>query len=232
MSVTQERAASDASLMARANMDRMYRWQRHIYDLTRKPYLLGRDQVIEQIAPPPGGRVLEIGCGTGRNLVAAARRWSDASFYGVDVSDEMLKAAQASLVRAQMTSRIQLAWADATTFDPQRTYNVEAFDRVMFCYTLSMIPDWHAALSRALDALAPGGVLLIADFGDQRQLPGAFRRALRTWLSWFHVTPRVEMEQVVRDMALARGCQCEFRVLYRGYAFLASISSSSRAVSP
>ena len=51
-------------------MDRLYRHQRHIYDLTRKYYLLGRDELIAELDPPPHGTVLEIGCGTGRNLLA------------------------------------------------------------------------------------------------------------------------------------------------------------------
>ena len=56
-------------------MDGIYRHQRHIYDATRKFYLLGRDEMIEGLAVPSGGSVLEIGCGTGRNLIAAARRY-------------------------------------------------------------------------------------------------------------------------------------------------------------
>ena len=47
--------AADAS----GAMDRMYRRQRHIYDLTRKFYLLGRDELIAGLKPPPGGAVLE-----------------------------------------------------------------------------------------------------------------------------------------------------------------------------
>jgi len=50
-------------------MDRMYRHQRHIYDASRKFYLLGRDALITGLAPPKGGTILEIGCGTGRNLI-------------------------------------------------------------------------------------------------------------------------------------------------------------------
>ena len=55
-------------------MDRIYRHQRHIYDLTRKYYLLGRDELITALAPPGNGSVLEIGCGTGRNLLAVRLR--------------------------------------------------------------------------------------------------------------------------------------------------------------
>ncbi len=56
-------------------MDRVYRHQRHVYDLTRKHYLLGRDHLIDRLEPPAGGHVLELGCGTGRNLIAAAKRY-------------------------------------------------------------------------------------------------------------------------------------------------------------
>ena len=69
-----------------ALMNRIYRRQRHIYDFTRKYYLLGRDALIAQLRPQPGARVLEIGCGTGRNLILAARRYPDAHFFGIDVS--------------------------------------------------------------------------------------------------------------------------------------------------
>ena len=79
---------SDAALL----MDRMYRRQRHIYDATRKFYLLGRDDAIAALAPGPGEAVLEIGCGTGRNLIAVARRFPQAQVFGLDVSSEMLGA--------------------------------------------------------------------------------------------------------------------------------------------
>ena len=106
---------SDAALL----MDRMYRRQRHIYDLTRKFYLLGRDGAIASLKPGPGETVLEIGCGTGRNLVAVARRFPQAKVFGLDVSSEMLASARAAIRRAGLEERIALAQGDATDFDPQ-----------------------------------------------------------------------------------------------------------------
>ena len=40
-----------------AAMDAIYRRQRFIYDLTRRPYLFGRDQMVAELEPPPGGSV-------------------------------------------------------------------------------------------------------------------------------------------------------------------------------
>ncbi len=54
---------------AAALMDQMYRRQRHIYDLSRKFYLIGRDEAIKRLRPASDDKVLEIGWGTGRNLV-------------------------------------------------------------------------------------------------------------------------------------------------------------------
>src|SRR3954469_14623538 len=44
-----------------ALMDRIYRRQRHVYDFTRKYYLLGRDELVDRLGPPGGGRVLAVG---------------------------------------------------------------------------------------------------------------------------------------------------------------------------
>src|SRR6516165_6231062 len=92
-------------------MNRIYRRQRHVYDFTRKYYLFGRDRLIERLSPPPGSRVLEIGCGTARNLVRAARAYPDVEFYGIDVSSEMLDTARQKVVRQRLTAHIQLAQA-------------------------------------------------------------------------------------------------------------------------
>src|SRR6202043_1677430 len=119
--------ASDAM----RRMNRMYRWQRHIYDATRRYYLLGRDGMIANLRPAAGANVLEIGCGTGRNLVRAARRYPQARFFGVDVSTEMLASAMAAIARAGLAGRIVLAQADATSANPQILFAVPAFDEVI-----------------------------------------------------------------------------------------------------
>ena len=207
---------------ASAAMDRMYRRQRHIYDLTRKFYLLGRDQLIEALQPPPGGTVLEIACGTGRNLIRAARAYPDARLFGLDLSEEMLATARAHVAAAGLAGRIALARGDATSFDPQTLFGAAAFDRVFISYALSMIPAWREAVAEALAHLTPGGALHLVDFGDQGELPRPFRAALAAWLARFEVTPRVGLEPALTELADACGLGVKFRPLYRRYAFLAS----------
>src|ERR1700732_3139077 len=137
-------AGADTSWLLEATdrMNRMYRRQRYIYDGTRRYYLLGRDQLIAALQPASGASVLEIGCGTGRNLVWAARRHPDARFFGIDVSTEMLTSAISAISRHGLAGQIRVAHGDGTAFDPQALFGVPSFDHVMISYSLSMIPDW------------------------------------------------------------------------------------------
>ena len=108
-------------------MDGVYKYQRHFYDLTRKYYLLGRDRLLDDLRAPEGGTILEVGCGTGRNLIKAAKRYPNATLYGVDISDEMLKTARANIEKAKLSSRITLAQGDATGFSADDLFGAASF---------------------------------------------------------------------------------------------------------
>ena len=201
-----------------ALMDRLYRRQRHFYDVTRKHYLLGRDRLIDGLAPPAGGRVLEIGCGTARNLVTAARAWPEAQFFGIDISAEMLDTARRVVGRAGLAARIELARGDATSFDPAWLFGVPCFSRIFFSYSLSMIPEWRAALAQALIWLPAGGELHIVDFGGQERLPDTARTLLRRWLKMFDVTPRDELAAELAALAVHAGTVRRLERPHGGYA--------------
>lgn len=208
-----------------ALMDGIYRRQRHIYDLTRKYYLLGRDRLIEGLDAAPGDTVLELGCGTGRNLAVAATRYPQARFFGLDISAEMLSTASTALAQKGLASRVTLAVGDATDFDPESLVGSGRFDRILLSYSLSMIPGWQQAISSALSALAPGGSLHIVDFGRQERLPRWFRAALRNWLARFHVTPRDSLREVLESESAKLGASLCFESLYRGYAVRAVVTA-------
>lgn len=203
---------------ATRRMNRMYRRQRHIYDGTRRYYLLGRDRLIAGLQPVAGASVLEIGCGTGRNLVHAARLYPDARFFGIDVSTEMLTSAISSISRRDLTKRIRVVHGDGTAFNPQALFGVPSFDHVMISYSLSMIPDWRRVLQAAANRLKPGGSLHIVDFGNQERLPGIARALLKRWLAMFDVTPRDDLERELSVMVKTSGADLKFERLFRGYA--------------
>jgi S-adenosylmethionine-diacylgycerolhomoserine-N-methlytransferase len=213
-------------------MNRMYRWQRHIYDGTRRYYLLGRDQMIARLQPTAGASVLEIGCGTGRNLVSAARLHPDARFFGIDVSTEMLTSAISAISRHGLTNRIRVAHGDATAFDPQLLFGVPLFDNVMISYSLSMIPEWRRVLQVASNCLKPGGRLHIVDFGGQERLPGLARTLLLRWLAMFDVTPRDDLERVLTAMTKVASTDLKFERPFRGYAQYAVLTLASEPKKP
>jgi S-adenosylmethionine-diacylgycerolhomoserine-N-methlytransferase len=217
---------ANPDVSAAQHMDAIYRYQRYVYDASRKFYLLGRDRVIDELAPPPGGRVLEIACGTGRNLIAAARRYPGARFYGFDISTAMLDTARRQVRKAALDKSIRVAHGDATDFSPERLFGAPAFDRIFISYALSMIPPWRAALQQALDALAPGGRLLIVDFGTQSRLPRWFKRMLRGWLAQFSVEPRDALAIELARIGTLPGFSVRHAQLYRGYAVYAVITKS------
>ena len=206
-----------------AAMDRMYRTTRHIYDLTRRPYLLGRDRLIAELGIAPGGSVLEMGCGTARNLIAAARAYPKAELYGFDISEAMLKTAKAAVGRAGLADRIRLAQGDAIEFDATAAFGRETFDRVYFSYALSMIPPWRAALARGLALTNAGGRFSVVDFGYCEALGSIPRAILHGWLRFFYVTPRAALEAELEALARASGRPFRFERPFGGYAQMATV---------
>jgi S-adenosylmethionine-diacylgycerolhomoserine-N-methlytransferase len=205
-------------------MDDVYRGQRFIYDLTRKYYLLGRDRLIAEMDVPDGGTVLEIGCGTGRNLAKLGRAWPECRLYGLDISAEMLKSAGATVSKANLGKRTALARGDAAHFDADALFDRRKFDRVMFSYTLSMIPDWHGALRQAFDLLSTQGSIHIVDFGQQERLPEWFRRGLQSWLRQFHVEPRGTLTPSLDELAKFHKRRVNETRLFRDYSRMIVVS--------
>lgn len=202
-------------------MDQVYRRQRHLYDFTRKYYLFGRDSLIETLDLKPGESVLEIGCGTARNLIAMARRYPQARFYGLDASAEMLKTASQAVTRAGLSGRIHLVHGFAESVSPALFGETMPFDRAIFSYSLSMIPDWEQALSAAKTALSAAGRIHVVDFGDFDGLPGPVARLLRRWLALFHVEPRVRMLKTLEsNTAKTLSKSNNLRILPGRYAFV------------
>ncbi len=204
------------------SMDSMYRWTRHVYDLSRKYYLLGRDQMIDNLNVKEGERICEVGCGTARNLIKIATKYPNDVYYGLDASEEMLKTAQTNLEQAQMKDKILLKQAFSQSFNPQSLFDLkEPLDKIIFSYALSIIPPWPESLDHALELLPSGGQIHIVDFGSQSELPKFFRKFLFWWLKKFHVYYKPEILSYLKRMDMEKKGALEVHTLYKGYAYRA-----------
>lgn len=141
-----------------------YRHARWVYDLTRKFFLAGRSQAMANLMLPKQApsRVLEIGCGTGRNMRLLLRRHPQARVDGVDIAEPMLAAAQRKI---GSHPRARLAHADANDPLVGKSFGEGDYDAVLMSYSLSMVPDWSLGLRCALGGLRIGGRLSVVDFG-------------------------------------------------------------------
>ena len=198
-------------------MDKHYRYQRFVYDVTRRYFLLGRRQLIADLRPDPGESVLELGCGTGWNLVLVARRYPQAEIFGIDISESMLSTARASISRAGLAQHIHLAPADATTFSGVETFDRSYFDRIFISFALSMIGNWEDVVAKSVQQLAPGGSLHIVDFGPCDRFPAAARRGFFAFLQHYAVTPRTGLMALCQRLAHEYELDLQFEILHRSY---------------
>ena len=204
-------------------MDKMYRFTRHIYDLTRRYYLFGRDRLVDQIVTDLNSSTLEVGCGTARNLIRLAQRKDRGLLFGLDASHEMLETADLSVSRA-LAGPIVLRQGLAEDLDAKRMFGKEEpFDTIFFSYCLSMIPTWQPAIDAALNNLRTGGTLWIVDFWDQKTLPALFSFGLQRWLALFHVKYRPELHEALVSIGTSGKALVTFETVGSRYAYIAKV---------
>ncbi len=207
-------------------MDQMYRHQRYFYDLTRKYYLLGRDRLISQMPVKKGENILEVGCGTGRNLIILAKKYPNTNFFGLDASAEMLKTAQGKIDAAGLKNiTLRTALADDFTFD--KTFDLtDKFDAIFFSYAVSIIPPWKESIENALENLKSGKTLDIVDFYDQADLPVWFQKILKGWLRQFHVKYPAELIPFLENLEKKGLGKLKISPLYRRYSLIAEFQKA------
>lgn len=156
-------------------MERYYRFHSQIYDATRWSFLFGRQAILQYVTNQPR-RILEVGCGTGKNLLDLARHFPQADIVGLDISDSMLQVA-----RRKISPFKERVWLLQRSYD--RPFNSdETFDLVLFSYSLTMMnPGWSEAIDSAYQDLAEGGMIAVVDFHDSAW------PAYKRWMGVNHV---------------------------------------------
>jgi len=172
-------AAITASIDHATRMEAYYRFHAKIYDATRWSFLFGRNEIIQKIsafATPVN--ILEIGCGTGKNLIRLNQHFPQAKLTGLDASESMLKVARKNL--GPLTNRVVLLHQ---VYDRplQEIPSEDKFDLILCSYSLSMMnPGWEQVIDAAHHDLSQGGFMAVVDFHDSNW-------PLFKWLMRIHV---------------------------------------------
>ena len=167
-------------------MESFYGGQASAYDDFRKRLLKGREELWSEMPKPENGIWVDMGGGTGSNI----ENLSDdigklKKVYVVDLSESLLGVATERF-KARDWDNAEAVAADATKWHPPEGQA----DVVTFSYSLTMIPDWFAAIENALAMLKPGGHIGVVDFYVGRKYPpeGLKKQkwlARTLWQPWF-----------------------------------------------
>jgi demethylmenaquinone methyltransferase/2-methoxy-6-polyprenyl-1,4-benzoquinol methylase len=157
----------------------------------------------ERLAVRPGGRVLELGCGTGRNFpFLHAAVGSAGKIYGVDLSSGMLGKAR-ELCKREHWSNVELTQCDAAEYIPP-----EPLDGILFGLSYNTMPHHLTVLRHAWKLLRPGRRIVIMDgkvppgFAGQLALPFGLWLMKRTMLGNPFIKPWEHLSALGEDFAM------------------------------
>lgn len=166
-------------------LDALYGPQARHYDSFRERLLHGRQELINALPVSAGALWVDLGGGTGRTLEClgpAVRTLRQIAI--VDLSAPLLQVA-ADRVASHGWTNVSLhrAAAEDAPFDPG------SVDVVLCSYSLTMMPDWFAAVDTAYELLRPGGLIGVVDFHVSRKhaTPFVQHSRITRWLTrlWF-----------------------------------------------
>ncbi len=150
-------------------------------------------------ACPRGGRILDVGVGTGISLPDYARH---NRLVGVDYSEPMLRKARERVIAHQLANVETLAVMDAKHLG----FPDDTFDVVVAQYVITAVPEPEATLDEFVRVLKPGGeIVLVNHIGAETGLRRAFERwfaPVARKLGW---RPEFPWARLVRWAERARG---------------------------
>lgn len=141
------------------HLKKYYQFQSKIYDATRWAFLFGRKRLIDNCPcfEDKALNIMEIGCGTGYNLLQLRKKFPSSKIFAVELSTDMAQIAKNKVIHDSHTMIIEGSY-HASLIDIK-------MDVLVFSYMLSMTDTHYKALiQEAKQQLKPGGIIAIVDF--------------------------------------------------------------------
>jgi ubiquinone/menaquinone biosynthesis C-methylase UbiE len=162
-----------------------------------------RRRAASRLRLKPGDRVLEIGCGTGRNFPYLRSEVGETGMvYGVDLSAGMLQRAR-DLCARERWNNVELTQCDAAQYIAR-----EPLDGILFGLSYNTMPHHLTVLQNAWKQLRPGGRVVIVDgklppgFGGNLVLPFSVWLMKRTLLGNPYIKPWNDLAAIADDFAM------------------------------
>lgn len=175
-----------------------YRRWAPIYDMTFGRITHAGRRHATRVINQTGGRVLEVGVGTGLALPHYA---PEIDVTGIDFSDEMLERARAKVAQEGLSHVRELRQMDARSLD----FPDASFDIVVAMHLISVVPDPEQVMSEMARVCKPGGqILLVNHFArDEGWLAWLERKfaPLADFIGWHSNFPK-ERVLGVRELQL------------------------------
>lgn len=135
---------------------------------------------LPEPADQPGGRVVDLGCGTGALAVLLARRYPDAMVWAVDDSWAAVQSAAATAASNGLADRVHTVWADALETFPDGSLDLVVCNPPFHRGTAKDSSVAYAMVAEAGRALRPGGELWTVFNSHLPYLTALRRRVGRT----------------------------------------------------
>ncbi len=125
-------------------------------------------RTVERLAPAPGDRVLDVGCGSGASALPAAQAVGpEGRVIGVDLAESLLEKARDKAERLRLRNA-EFRYGDMTDLD----FPDASFDAVVCVFAIFFAPDMEAQIAKLWRLVRPGGRLAVTTWGPDPFEPG------------------------------------------------------------